>query len=386
MKAHAASVLLLLILIPASSQADTESRQTGSRQTVPFDSDRWVFDAAEHRVTEHLGRPSLYMKGGAAWIADAELTDGVLEFDVAFTGERGFMGGIWRMHDRHNYEELYLRPHQSGKPDANQYTPVFHGQSGWQLYHGDGHGVPVSYPTNAWIHVKIVFSGSRGEVYIDSEEPVLAIHEMKHEVRAGMVGLSVSNFAPAHFSRFSFQQLESPALASPPPPAVAAPAGTVEAWSVSSAFAEAGLEGRTVLGERDKQVTWQTLWAEGTGITNLARITARSREANTVFARVVVHAEREGIRKVRFGYSDRVKVYFNDRLIYGGDNGYKSRDFRHLGTIGLFDELYLPLQLGSNELWFAVSESFGGWGILAVVDDTFPRRGTDGGSGIRLEP
>ncbi len=368
MKARTASVLLLLTLVPASSQAES----------VAFDSDRWVFDAVEHRVTEHLGRSSLYMKGGAAWIADAELTDGVVEFDVAFTGARGFMGGFWRMHDRHNYEELYLRPHQSGKPDANQYTPVFNGQSGWQLYHGDGHGVPVTYPTNAWIHVKIVFSGSRGEVYVDSEEPVLAIHEMKHEVRPGKVGLSVSNFAPAHFSRFSYQQLDRPALASPPPPAAVAPVGTVRAWSVSSAFPEASLDGKTVLDEASKQgLTWQTLGAERSGITNLARVTARSREANTVFARVVLHAEREGVRKVRFGYSDRVRVYFNDRLIYGGDNGYRSRDYRHLGTIGLFDELYLPLRQGSNELWFAVAESFGGWGLLAVVDDP---------SGVKLEP
>ncbi len=372
------TVLLLLTLIPTLSQADSASAQTGPGQTVPFDSDRWVIDAAEHRVTEHLGRSSLYMKGGVAWIEDADLIDGVIEFDVAFSGARGFMGGIWRMQDRHDYEEFYVRPHQSGKPDANQYTPVFHGVSGWQLYHGDGHGTPVSYPTDAWIRVKIVFSGSRGEVYVDSEQPVLAIHEMKREVRPGKVGLSVSNFAPAHFSGFSYQKLESPALASPPAPAADVLPGTVKAWSVSSAFAEASLEGMTLLGDDNKQeLSWQTLPAEGTGITNLARLTGPAPEANTVFARVVVDSEREGIRKVRFGYSDRVKVYLNDRLIYGGDNGYQSRDFRYLGTIGLFDELYLPLRQGENELWFAVSESFGGWGILAVFDDP---------SGLRLKP
>ncbi len=373
------SAMLLLILLPAFvSQAETGSRQTGSRQTVTFDSDRWTFDAAEHRVTEHLGRPSLYLKGGAAWIADAELTDGVIEFDVAFTGERGFMGGIWRMRDRHDYEEFYVRPHQSGKPDANQYTPVFHGVPGWQLYHGKGYGAPLSYPTNAWIHIKIVFSGGRGEVYVDSEEPVVAIQEMKHEVGPGKVGLSASNFAPAHFSRFSFQKLDRPALAIPPPPTGVAPMGTVRAWSVSNAFAEAGLDGKTLLGEGDKAgLTWQTLLAERTGITNLARAAVLSPETNTVFARVVVHAESEGTRKVRFGYSDRVKVYLNDRLIYGGDNGYKSRDYRYLGTIGLFDELYLPLRQGENELLFAVSESFGGWGILGFFDDS---------SGLRLEP
>ena len=106
------------------------------------------------------------------------------------------MGGIWRMHDRRNYEELYLRPHQSGNPDANQYTPVFHGLPGWQLYHGDGHGVAVTYPTDTWIHVKIVFSGTRGEVYIDSEEPVLAIASLS----VFRLNITITHCKPRHIA------------------------------------------------------------------------------------------------------------------------------------------------------------------------------------------
>ena len=33
------------------------------------------------------------------------------------------------------------------------------------------------------------------------------------------------------------------------------------------------------------------------------------------------------------------------------------------------DALYLPLEKGENELWMAVGESFGGWGIKARFDD-----------------
>jgi hypothetical protein len=56
-------------------------------------------------------------------------------------------------------------------------------------------------------------------------------------------------------------------------------------------------------------------------------------------------------------------------LIYGGNNLYQSRDYRFLGTIGYFDELYLPLKKGRNELWMAISESFGGWGVKARFDN-----------------
>ena len=40
-----------------------------------------------------------------------------------------------------------------------------------------------------------------------------------------------------------------------------------------------------------------------------------------------------------------------------------------LGTIGFFDELYLPFKKGENEIWMAVSEDFGGWGLLAKLEN-----------------
>ncbi len=70
-----------------------------------------------------------------------------------------------------------------------------------------------------------------------------------------------------------------------------------------------------------------------------------------------------------FGYSDAASVYLNGSLIYRGNNGYQSRDYRYLGTIGLFDSVVLPLVEGDNEIWIAVSESFGGWGVMAKIPD-----------------
>jgi hypothetical protein len=342
----------------------------GLAQPIPFDSDRWAFDAEESAVVDHLGRRALRLQGGLAWIEDAAgFQDGVIEFDIAVTGERGFMGGIWRMQDRNNYEEFYIRPHQSGNPDANQYTPVFNGVSGWQLYHGPGYGVPVDYALNRWMHIKIVVSGTRAEVYIDSDEPVLVIPELKHPVAAGRVGLSAGAFAPAYYANFTYQARANPPLAGTPEAPPAAPPGTVTEWEVSAPFGEALLAGKTMLSESDRQdLNWQPLPAERTGITNLARITSGSTEENTVFARLTLEADQAETRQIRFGYSDRVKVYLNGRLVYAGDNGYQSRDYRYLGTIGLFDALSLPLRPGTNEVLFAVSESFGGWGILARVE------------------
>jgi hypothetical protein len=139
---------------------------------------------------------------------------------------------------------------------------------------------------------------------------------------------------------------------------------------VSNIFDEAVLAGKTRLAVGDKTShIWVDLNSESTGITNLARVAAIGENANTVFARVVVNSEKRQVKLVQFGYSDRVRVYLNDLLLYTGNNTYRSRDYRYLGTIGYFDELYLSLKKGRNELWFAVSESFGGWGLQARFED-----------------
>lgn len=340
-------------------------------QVVPFDSGRWKIQAKESKVVEHLGRKSLYLKGGLAWIQDSEFTDGVIEFDMAFAPDRGFMGTIWRMQDEGNYEEFYVRPHQSGNPDANQYQPVFNNQAAWQLYHGEGYGAPVRYDFNQWVRIKIVVSGKNAEVYIkDLNTPALFVSELKREIKAGRVGLQVGNFAPAYYSNFSFTPMSAPPLKGKAKAAERAPVGTVMRWAVSNVIEGKSLEGKLQLTAADKQkLKWQTLACESTGIANLARLAGVDDKKNTVFARLVITSDREQVKKLRFAFSDEVKVYFNDRLLYSGSDVYQSRDYRFLGTVGLFDELYLPLKKGDNELWLAVTENFGGWGVKAVFDD-----------------
>lgn len=366
------------VALAAAAVAAPGPAAAGEATAVPFDSPLWKIEAAESRVEEHLGRQSLFLKGGAAVLDGVQLTDGIIEFDVAFGPERGFCGVGWRVQDGGNFEHFYLRPHQSGQPDAMQYTPNFHRLSAWQLYHGEGYGAALDLPFRQWIHVKIVISGSQAEAYVDSDAPVLFMHELKHEVRPGGVGLVVSNFAPAHLSSFEYQVLEGPPLQGSAPETADAPPGTVAEWSVSSAFDAARLDGRFSLTEDDRNgLSWQTLAAEGSGIANLARVQGTAEGADTTFVRLLVSSDDEQTKPIRFGYSDRVRVYLNGQLLYSGNNTYRSRDFRYLGTIGLFDALPLRLAAGENELLFAVSETFGGWGIQAA----FPDR-----DGIRVKP
>jgi hypothetical protein len=347
-------------------------------EVIPFDSGRWKYDPGAANVEEYLGRTSLFVKGGIAYVADVEFTNGVIEFDVALPDDRGFIGGVFRLTDAYNYEDFYMRPHQSGKPDATQYTPVFNDLAGWQLYHGDGYSANVTYDYDTWIHLKIVVSGETAEVFIgDGDQPALVVNELKFGVRSGKVGVkATAGFAPAHFSGFSVTAMDDPPMTGKPAPAKPAEPGTIMAWEVSNAFDFARIDGITRLPEDLKgDFTWSRLECESTGLANIARLRTIGEGANAVFARVSIESDRDQTTVLLVGFSDVAVVCLNDNVLYVGNNTYRSRDYRYLGTIGFFDSVYLHLKKGNNELWIAVGENFGGWGLQARFEDA---------SGIRV--
>ena len=336
-------------------------------ESVPFDDERWQIEAEEFEVAEYLGQTALKIKGGGAILPDTDIKNGLVEFDVAITPARGFAGLMFRWQGPGNYENFYIRPHQSGNPDANQYQPVTNGSASWQLYHGEGYSVPVEYKYDGWMHVKVLYAESQALVYIDSDEPVLHVTDLKRDVTSGAIGVSSANFSAVHFANFKYTQLANQ-YALPPANAAAALDGRITEWQVSDTFDEALLSESASLGEDLQEArTWTSLAAEDSGITNLAEVITDENGGNTVLARYIIDGRRGEQKRLTFGYSDKARVYLNGTLIYAGDNTYLTRDYRYLGTIGLFDSVVLPLDNGDNELVIAVSEAFGGWGIMGQL-------------------
>jgi hypothetical protein len=156
-----------------------------------------------------------------------------------------------------------------------------------------------------------------------------------------------------------------------PPPAIrdSTPATIVRTWRVSAPFAESLVKGVSELEAVPGAATWTTLDTEERGIANLARLTGNASGHNTVVAAITITSDRARNVPVRFGFSDRVRVFLNGRMLYAGNDGFGTHDPDFLGIVGLFDEVALPLKRGPNELWFAVSETFGGWAITADLPD-----------------
>lgn len=351
-----------------------------AQTAVPFSSDQWQFSNQDYVLEEYLGRPGVLLKNSRASLKDVKFTDGIIEYDVAFPPGRGFIGVSFRVQDDKNFENFYLRTHQSGNPDANQYMPMFNGRESWQLYHGEGYGAPVKYQYDQWMHVKLVVADRQMEVYIDDmNTPAVFVPELKRPVQPGTLAIN----GGARFANFSYTLLEKPALKSTATPAPPAPAGTITHWQVSSPFSEQRLDAAYQLPPALKNgLKWQTLPAEATGLVNLAVGPQWTKTENTTFARLVLVSDKAQVKQLQLGFSDRVRVYLNDQMLYSGHDEFQSRDYRFLGTVGYWDEVYLPLKKGRNELWIAVSEDFGGWGIKGAIADrgglTVERNGLTG--------
>ncbi|MFT6873344.1 MAG: hypothetical protein ACJAVN_002364 [Roseivirga sp.] len=356
------STILLTLVLLLESHA----------QEFPLTSEIWEVRGAGHVFEPFMGKQSLYLYNGQARLKeDASFETGVLEYDVYVTDRRGFPGIQFRIADDSNYEEFYIRPHQSGNPDANQYTPVFNGLAGWQLYYGDGYAAPVTYKMNAWNHVKLVIAKTDGEVYINNmDEPVLYIPELKRKPISGSIRFNGGGPSPFHVAELKVTKMNDPPLRSKRIAQTELDETVIQSWSVSNSFPDHLVNDVHQLGKTQKEgLEWISIASEYPGYTNLARVAKIGPQRNTTFAKVTITSDRKQVKKLTYGFSDRVRIYLNDAILAGGNDRFTSRDYRFLGTMGYFDDVYLYLEKGKNELWMAVSEGFGGWGVMAKFDN-----------------
>ena len=321
------------------------------------------------RAMPYLGRDSLFLSDGLALMPDMAFADGVIAFDVAMHGQPGFAGVTFRGQSPTDYELVYLRTHRSRQWDALQYTPVFGLQEAWQLYAGAGYNGAAELPLNRWVHVQVVIEGQMARVYVDhAAQPQLTVTDLKRPWASGRVGLWGRSGA-ANFSNVTVTA--SPA--GPPPAArtIVPLPGIITQWAlgpVETAPAEPP--------DRLPSATaWQAVEAEPSGSLNLARFRqlgpAAPGRLSRVMARTVLRSVAARRVRLAFGYSDAVTIFLNGRARFSGRNAYLERDGSALGTMTLGpDVVHLDLTAGANELIFAVSERFGGWGLAARLLDT----------------
>ena len=343
---------------------------------VSFEDPAWDFShAVESRVETHKGRESLYLEG-KAFFDKTRFSDGIIEVDVTTPLPRAFAGMLFRTQSPTEYEEAYIRLHKSGSPDAIQYTPVFNDVAAWQLYGpGDGWGL-AAFDRHEWIPLRIEVSGNQIKVFAGQSNDAIVSTHLRREVENG--GLGLWGLFGAYFSNFRFTPSEASDESLPLPDPEP---GVITKWTLSQAFRADDVN--LTEAPSEESTDWFEVKSESTGLVNLSRYLPdedfrnmpddgdfdAGQSALGAHAKVVITSDSNQIKKLYFGYSDDVVILLNGKSMYSGKSGFRSRDPLFQGMIGYNDAVFLDLKKGKNELVFTVTETFGGWGLMAKFDE-----------------
>lgn len=348
-----------------------------SQKIIPLDTIHWNIRAKAYLFENYKGKDAIYLQG-AMTLKDTKFLNGIIEYDIYLKEEQSFPGVTFRRRNG-DAERFFLRPHLSGKPDANQAIPLTKGITAFQLYFGPRYSFPYAYNYDDWTHVKIVVHGGRAQVFLNySPMPNLSWY-LFHETLEGAISFNAGGSSGAqHLANIqiikdihgikNFSPIKNEPIED-----------LVPEWEVSDMFEEKLLNDPSKLNALINSRKWQgkIQIEEGRAI-NISRKIALfdGSPGNTVFVKIMINSDKDQKKLFHFGYSDRVITILNNNLIYKGTNKYRTRDYRYLGTIGLFDGIYLDLKKGRNTLLMAVSEDFGGWLVTGKFEDP---------SGLKIE-
>jgi len=358
--------LTACLFISAAVQAQTAS----PHQTLSFQDQTWRVEAEHAAPAEFLGRPALHWRDGILWLTGAPFDTGEIAFELAISGQPGHTGVIWRAQDSGDWEKFYFRHHLSNQPDSVQYTPVHDGVTAWQIYSDPDAISRVPHALHQWMTVRMVVADDSADIFMN-DALIHHIPDLQRDRRAGAIGfwqLVPNGQASAYVRNVQVRALPAPEIQGVSSrPEAALPEGLITRWRVSAPFDESALDPLDGTALMASETTWTELETAYNGIANLAKA-ARHSQGDTVFAQTRLMADTDTTALVRFGYSDRVQVFLNGARIFIGDNGWRSRDYRYLGTITRHVGVPLHLREGENTLSFAVSETFGGWGVTAQIE------------------
>jgi len=251
------------------------------------------------QICDWQGRKALQLSGQGASllvVPNLYLSQGWIEVDIGSDGA-AFPGIVFRVLDSLNYELAYAQPHTSGKWDALQYDPVFHGSNTWQLYHGSGAQQSADVPPKTWFRLRVEFQDQRALVRVGEQEPLI-VNRLAHTHQSGLVGLWT--YLPAYFSNLRISDNSPEFLSSSKQESIEdSVPGTVTEWF---------LDGFGVVD------------TEANGILNLNRYLSISEKEVKLLREVDIHKDGRFIFNV--GFSDQLTLQIDNEDIFNGENLY----------------------------------------------------------------
>jgi sugar lactone lactonase YvrE len=334
---------------------------------IEFNTTHWK--TSPESIVEFDGRTCL---AGTAELNNTLFTDGVVEFDLWTDGTRSYPGFSFRRQSEGDFETFYIRTHRMGLyDDAVQYTPAYGGMSCWQLYYGEGYTTELPVMKNRWIHIRAEIKQDRANFYIDHAETPTLTAKLIRPTAEGKLGLNTWTNR-TYISNFKL--LKYPDSSKNGEAEDSTETGGME-WEISRLLEANQFDSNDYPSFYSIFSSgWEKVKSDEHGLVNISRYRSIEKGSkNCVRVRKLIYSEKDQTVEIKFGYSDAVKLFLNEKLIYAGDYAYQSRGNSFTGAIGTHDSLYLHLKKGLNEIYMVLREDFGGWGF--IIDSETPLEG-----------
>ena len=345
-------------------------------QQASFAGYEWEL-SGDAAIQQFQSREAVTFRTGRASLESLDFENGVIEFDAWNSGHRAFFGIGFRTGDAgRRYEYFYVRPHQSNRFDAMQYVPVLHSNAQWQMF--PEYNALADLKPGQWVNYRLEIDGHNLSVFVDgSPEPTLTANDLDPDLGGGLFltastpSLETGTHAPegivtAAIANFRINHAERTSDSRAP----AADQDYLIDWQVSNVVTGMEVMPDTIPWDLFDD-SWESLRADHRGRVLVSTLRERvPPDGGMVLLRTTIRSRSARRARLWFGLSDRGQLYVNGNPIIYENNTYLSRSGRYLGVVNVEnDAVYIDLSEGDNEIVFLVAEAFGGWGVIARLED-----------------
>ncbi|MNW33170.1 hypothetical protein D3C74_101280 [compost metagenome] len=263
-------------------------------------------------IREWENTEALFMESSLPVLLFEELnvTHFRLQGEVLVPGEAGFVGFIFGAADAQNYESVYICPTDDPEVGEIQYDPFMNGSSTWQIYHGPRYQAPAPFSPGKWTTMTLDVTPDGVAVYVgQTTVPQLVVNHLQLG-SAGRIGLW--GYLPSYVRHFLVEEI--PAAARTFLDHKDQPFQTENYnshWSVSHPYLR--LEGP------DASSEYVNAKVEENGTLNLHRLFPFG-QGETVKVIGEYLADKPGTGIIGFGFSDHLKLWINEELLYEGES------------------------------------------------------------------
>lgn len=335
--------------------------------SVPFTSEYWksygktVFDFEQFE-----GRESIKLNG-KVFVKGISLENGVIEVDVFAHSKRSFGGIVFRKSE-HTMEDVYMRMHKSNQADAVQYTPIFNGESSWQLY--KEFQANVSFKQGSWNNLKIEFFDKIATIHLNGIK-IMTIESLKTDQLMGEIGLF--SLGENRFSNFKYTKLSKEIAVDTKAVIAEIDPNIITEWSVSDAII---YKGENPNPEKFAALSYKKVATEHSGLLPISKYIKKPSFGNFedneevyAVASYTLKSDVSSFKKFSFDFSDKILVFLNGKLLFEGNNAFRSKGEQFQGHLSVHgNTLNLPLKKGKNVIHCVVIDKANGWGLIGKLD------------------